>query len=80
MRSVELVNPSGRTVRVADNRVHHLLEKGGFTLPEQPAPAPAPAPSLEDMSRDELAEMAREQGKEFHPRLGKDNLIKLIEE
>jgi len=60
MKSVSLINPSGREVRVPDNRVAHLLANG-FTIapeketkspvfisPSKPAPEPAPEPEAEE--------------------------------
>ena len=77
MKSVSLINLSGRMVRVPDNRVPHLIQQG-FTYPNDPEPAAPAEPSLEDLDRGALAAMAESRDLEFHPRLGKKRLIELL--
>lgn len=92
MKSIQLINPSGRKVFVADNRVHHLLEQG-FQIAPQQAPVKVAAPpaepeqpaddedkDLDEMDRDELAAEAEARGLDFHPRLGAAKLRALLSE
>ena len=85
MKSILLLNPSGREVFVADNRVPHLLSQG-FELAPEPVAAPEPEPEekkairLEDLDRAGLTKLAAERGIEHHPRLGQKKLRALLSE
>lgn len=91
MKSVLLINPSGREVSVADNRAHHLLTQGFTLAPEKAEPAPVvlrqrpvkeeePPVDLDELTRGELVQMAEAAGLSFHPLLGEKKLRALLSE
>lgn len=58
--SVELINTSGRRVRVAKRRVQHLLRQG-YTRPEEVDEADEPD-GYSDLSRSDLWALIKERG------------------
>lgn len=85
MRSVSLINPSGRVVRVIENRVPHLVEQGFRIAASEPAKTKNLIPPPEDLSEkslDELREIARDMGlyeSGLHPATGVAKTLAAIE-